>query len=63
MTPGATNQTPTSDSGARVGQGFQDRPLTTLKIRALAPMAAPTVMSAVNAKAGLLMRRRRECFT
>ncbi len=63
ITPGATSQTPTSDCGSAYGSGLRMTPLTTLKISAFAPMAAPTVMIAVSAKAGLLRRRRRECFT
>ena len=38
-------------------------PLTTLKMRVLAPIATPTVMTAVSANAGLLNRRRRASFT
>ncbi len=63
ITPGATSHAPTSDFGSAYGSGLRMTPLTTLKISAFAPMAAPTVMIAVSAKAGLLRRRRRECFT
>ena len=63
ITPGATSHAPTRADGSAYGSGLRITPLTTLKIRALAPMAAPTVMMAVRAKTGLLSKRRSECFT
>src|SRR5688500_2221464 len=59
--PGATCHTPTRRSGSANGSGLRTTPLTTLKITALAPIAAPMVISAVSEKAGLLKRRRRAC--
>ncbi len=63
ITPGAKCHTATSCSGLANGSGFSSTPLTTLKMRALAPIATPSVTRAVRLKTGLVSRRRMACFT